>query len=470
MDVNGFPLPASIFERYMLLDDRPSHPMQSFLEIELRGDLSVAALQHSLPEALARHPLMSSTICRSGSTDFHWQFCSTPPVIELLAAEAPLPLRTVLDLEQFSGLRLWVRPRRDGLSLILLVHHAVSDALGMLTFLMEWLALATGQKARLPESTVPALPTREDLRGIPAAFSRRQRWRNITRYLFGKPPVALALPEQNEQRQPDSVPAEESTYHTVCLTDEESDILKQAARSCQASLNDCLSAALFLTLQDWDRTHRPEPTSWPWRVLVPVNRRPSHQPFHSACNLIGYKMLTRSRKQVQGASSLLASIRDEMRPVRQHPRGVHNFVKMLSRVSRVGLLNRTVQRYDCFATVILSNLGDLDRYFAPLLDSAVGRPAVGGIGIHQIRCAPPRRPNTHLTIVAMTSGRTLQLVASRVSPGLDDAMTLEFLQKFRETMGRLAGEVLAGNRPATVRNSLQVELMQNSPCPPSPSS
>lgn len=451
MEFAGFPLPASIFERYMLLDDRPSHPMQSFLEVDLQGELPVTALQDTLPAALARHPLLSSTIRWSRRTACDWHFSTSPPTIMLLSPGESPPPQPALNLEQAPGLRIWVRPGPSGLTVILLVHHAACDALGMLTFFMEWLLLATGNGHRLPEDSVAALPHREDLHQIPAAFSWRQRWRNIARYLLGKPPLPLALPDQHEKTTPDS---SESAYDVVRFSAEEFEDLKQAARDDGASINDCLAAALFLTIRDWDHDYRSQPSRRPWRILVPVNRRPVDQPFFSACNLIGYKMLTRTAGDTESFPMLLKSIREEMAAVRKSPRGVHSFVKMLSRFDRLGLLKRTIQRYDCFATVILSNLGNLDRYYAPIAEQESGRLSLGDIQVRAIRCAPPRRPQTQITIVALTCGGELQLVSSRLGPGLNGPQTLEFLQRFRRTLLRAVREL---PRSPVTRDRLEQE-------------
>jgi len=446
----NFPLPLSVFERYMLLDDRPSHPMASFLEVDLQGDLSQTELQSALSAALVRHPLLNSQVRRDADGKLRWHVCPQAIQIQMLNAGESPPKSLRFDLEKEPGLRIWARKTSCGLDLILQVHHATSDALGMLTFVMEWLAQATGQDANLPPESVAELCRREDLSGVQATFPLRRRLRNICRYLFGRSPAPLAIPGTSppvhsvEQDGPDH-----HFYHVVRLTQMEFRELRARAHRAHVSLNDWLTTALFQSIAQWNAfsvnqsseksASGQQPGVAPWRVLIPVNRRGATQRFLSACNRIGYKMLTRPRNETDSFPQLLESIRNEMAPIRKNPAGVHNFVKMLRLFARLGLLHRTVRRYDCFSTVILSNLGDISQYFQPLFPVQNerlknGKLAAGPVTIQAIRCAPPRRPNTHLTIVAMTYGGELQLISSRISAGLMDTHTLNFLQLFRETI------------------------------------
>jgi len=446
-ELTNFPLLLSVFERYMLLDDRPSHPMASFLEVDLQGDLSQAELQSALSAALVRHPLLNSQVQRDTDGKLRWHIRPESIQIQTLNVDEHPPKSLEFDLALEPGLRIWTRKTTRGLDLILLVHHATSDALGMLTFIMEWLALATGEVANLPPESMAELCRREDLTGVQATFPLRMRVRNICRYLFGRSPAPLALPETS---QPVRAAEPESFYHVVRLTQSEFCRLKERAHQAHVSLNDWLTAALFQSLARWNdlstnhasenlRSDQQPSGARPARVLIPVNRRGATQRFLSGCNCIGYKMLTRPQNEIGSFPRLLESIRDEMAPIRKNPAGVHNFVKMLRLFARLGLLHRTVRQYDCFATVILSNLGDVSQYFQPLLPLHNGGPkngklTAGSVSIQAIRCAPPRRPNTHLTVVAMTYGGELQLISSRISSGLTDAHTLNFLQLFRETI------------------------------------
>jgi len=462
-DGNKFSLKASVFERYMLLDDRPSHPMSSFLEVDFRGEISREQLENALPAALVRHPLLNSIVREDPHGECRWEVASAPSRIQLLKQNEHPPRDLLLNLRESPGLRIWLRPgfQAEEQTVILLVHHATSDALGMLTFFMEWLVLATGQGSRLGLASVHELGNRENFGDTPPAFPLQRRLRNITRYLFGKSPETLALPDPYPHDSPvSSSLGPESSYHVVRFSKEESQHLRMTARQQRASLNDLLTAGLFLTVQDWNRHSRTFPSLQPWRIVVPVNRRSVSQRMLSACNLIGYKMLTRGPELPVRFVELLHSIREEMEPVRRHPQGVYQFVRMLRFFDRFGLLHRTVQRYDCFATVILSNLGDLSRYFGNLLPEHHGLLTSGPVTITGIRCAPPRRQHSHATIVAVTYGRELQLISSRISPGLDDVQTRTFLERFRMRLLQEMGKL----------NSEAIPTLESGVSPPEPSS
>ncbi|WP_437229534.1 hypothetical protein SH661x_001494 [Planctomicrobium sp. SH661] len=429
MNDHSLPIPLSVFERYMVLDDRPSHPMASFLEIDLQGPMTVDQLQAALPQALNRHPLLKSIVKPDGAGGLSWVESPQPILIQATDDSGPMELPPRLDLTESPGIRIWYRKTVSGVTVICYVHHATCDALGMLTFFMEWFALAAGTSGKLPVESTKQLLRREDFSGAKAAFPLQQRLKNIARYLWGHPPVPLAIPVSPT---PNEVSRSSSAYHVVRFSPDEFTSLQQSARRHGCSLNDWLAAALFSTIADWQIESHKDDSQHPWRVLIPVNRRSSEERYLSACNYIGYKMLTRSAKETGCFSQLMAGIREEMAPVRREPRGVYSFVKVLTLMHRFGLLKRTVDRYDCFATVILSNLGDVGNYFAPLFEVRESQLRAGETCIQSIRCAPPRRPNTHATIVAMTYAGEFQLISSRISPGLDDAQTLEFLERYRD--------------------------------------
>src|SRR5262245_65459356 len=67
-----FPLPLVPFERYMVTDDWPSHPMTIPVVLEFKGELQQEALIVALREALVNHPLLRSYLDMSSGLPPQW--------------------------------------------------------------------------------------------------------------------------------------------------------------------------------------------------------------------------------------------------------------------------------------------------------------------------------------------------------------------------------------------------------------
>ena len=70
-----FPLPLTVFENYLRLDDRPAYPMTIPVEIELQGEVLPAAFEAAWEEAIQRHPLFSCLLDTSTKPLPSWKYC-----------------------------------------------------------------------------------------------------------------------------------------------------------------------------------------------------------------------------------------------------------------------------------------------------------------------------------------------------------------------------------------------------------
>ena len=443
---SSFELPCSAFEQYMLIDDRPSHPMSSYLEVEISGPLHTDSLREALHKVLERHVLLHSRVRMIEGVYCDWIPEAIPLDIEVVT-DGKSPDYGRMDLRKRCGLRVWLFPGTPTSRLVLDVHHATCDALGMMTFLIEWLAVYGGREDQLPPPTLKRLAGREDLSRVSASYPLVRRIANVTRYLFRETPRPLvntpAPTRSNEESSQVASPTCDgdakaaqppSAYHAVKLNREELQQLRSAARARGVTLNDWMCAVLFQTIHHWNVDYG-ETARGPYRIVVPVNRRSAEERFLSACNKIGYKMLTRRGRQLERLDELLSSISLEMQPVRESPDGVHSFLKMLRLMSRMGILPHVVGRFGTFATVVFSNVGNVTEYFSPILERTPdGKLESGSIRVESFRCAPPRRLNTNNTIAAFSYGEELHLVSSRLGRGLDADQTLEFLNRFHDDL------------------------------------
>ncbi|MBX3439464.1 MAG: hypothetical protein KF861_18390, partial [Planctomycetaceae bacterium] len=143
-----FPLVSTSFERYMLADDRPSHPMAAFMEIDVRGRVQTELLLKAFDLAVDRHPLLRACTQPDRWGRPLWQLTS-PRSPDVAGWGVPLTCSDAegggeqFDMRAGTGMRTWIRQAVDRTHITIQVHHACSDAVGKLTFLSDWLSLYT---------------------------------------------------------------------------------------------------------------------------------------------------------------------------------------------------------------------------------------------------------------------------------------------------------------------------------------
>ena len=428
-----FPLPCSAFERYMLADDRPSHPMGAFMEFDLSGHLDAERLQAALKEVIRRHPLLNATVNSLVSRPT-WRVSSGVPELTLVTdSQQRLLEEEHRDLTRDSGFRAWLCTQGDRSTLTIHVHHACADALGMMTFVFEWLALATGRQ--LPDENIAALRDREDLGNFKSSYSRWRRLQVIGGVLLGGAPEPLRVPTNPEAETPP-----QPGCCGVRLDCQEFRQLKERAKEFSVSINDWLVAALFLAIDAWNSeglptsSRRADAIGSRLRVIIPVNRRERHEVYATAMNKIGYKLLNRTMTSRTVFEDLLRGIGEEMDVVRGNPQGVHSFLKVLQLSDRMGVLPWLVRSRTCMASIVFSNLGDVSRTFTSLLENDQGRLSTGDVVVEGIRSAPPRRPGTHATVAVFGYAGELHLFSRGDGRGLSHPDTHAFLELYRRTI------------------------------------
>ena len=138
-----FPLPLTAFERYMLADDRPSHPMAFAVKLRLGGQIGRDLFERSLRYALGRHPLLHALIDSADRYHPYWiPAGDLPPDVDWDTAAAPLKCTpsVSIDLTSRPGLRVWVRQGEREAEVTFEFHHACCDGLGAARFIGDILA------------------------------------------------------------------------------------------------------------------------------------------------------------------------------------------------------------------------------------------------------------------------------------------------------------------------------------------
>ena len=476
----------------MLEDDRPSHPMTGVHELTLRGPLETAELGAAVEAVRRRHPLLRRIVDTTAGSPA-WVRpgaggTGTAVRIDRAPAGTPRthPRGDWLDLRREIGLRVWVRdeaPDEDGAPrcrLSVAVHHCCADALGGLTFLFDLFAhlgAARGGPPPPPPPDPDRLPLRGRFHDRPGRLpglpkGRANLWVHLLIGLRGmavRATLPLAPSPGDERRRPgresSALPVDRVSPPRIArLSREETDRFRAAAKARGVTMNDLILRDLFVSLRTHnlavgadDLTPGGEPGFL--RVSVPVNlrgrddlpgsvRRPAARARGgglSVANKIGMALLTRAPRLTEDPEALLASVHEEMAWVRRTERG-RRFVEAIRLAHRV--LGRTPERIvgeNCYATAVLSNIGDLSRVIPPALRDAEDRlyaPAADPgrrLTALDYATASPGRPRTRATVLVATYAGRLRLNLwtdpREIAPAHADALLADLAARVRRSAG-----------------------------------
>ncbi len=317
-----FPLPLGPLEEYMLCDDRPSYPMSGAFRMRFKGYLEQNAFEKSVRAVMGRHPLLRATVApaRRG-----WRWIDNPgwtPTVQWQAKSNAygFPNTGYLALTEQPGTRLWVVEHPHGHDVILQVHHACGDALGVAGVMEDLLvgyALAKGGKAgaasyrrldpdrllrrnSLPVSVLEA-PTfaSKQLVGL---LGVREFFMHAPDPLLGsKSPPSNHLPPADF---PSPLTVEWDKHQTVRL--------QTAARAQGVSVGVLLLRDLFLTLHAWRKEQRIGQGA-PWlRIAVPMGLRSAVHRDMSMADAMSMVFLDRRLSHLKDRRRLMRSIHLQM--------------------------------------------------------------------------------------------------------------------------------------------------------------
>jgi hypothetical protein len=401
-----FPLPLTTFEKYMLLDDRPDYPMVFALQLKLSGDIHRPAFESSFEEALARHPLLCALVCGSWRTGLAWKLAEERrPFLDWDRIGIPIgdSRGERIDLRCEVGLRGWVRQGDGSVEATLQFHHACCDGLGAFQFLADLLA-AYGKRTALEERPptllpcdLPSLLRREEHAAAAISAPKgpdrsiRTGIRDIAR-LLGRRLVVLGPSDAGLRGNSESGHFPEIFWHE--FDPSETNRLGEAGARQSVTVNDLLVRDMFQCLQAWIAEQASESSSRWLRIAVPVSLRTGENDCSSAANQVSYNFLTRDRHRCDNAAELLRGISQENQPDLRRWRSLM-FLRGFRCLSHMPqAIPRYMDAKRCFATVVLSNLGDISRTFGSLFSSRSGKIVAGNLVLESVIGAPPVRANT----------------------------------------------------------------------------
>jgi NRPS condensation-like uncharacterized protein len=330
-DARVFPLPLSDFEYYMLVDDRPSHPMVFVMVVHLSGCLDRTAFQLAVASAVTRHPLFDSVVQPVAGRGWCWVRRSQPGVtIEWRRvsedAQADSPVTRIpepvtiraIDLYHNRGLEIQVDEAETCSRIAFHLHHACCDGIGGLQFIGEILArygqLLTEDGERSPEfedTSMAALLLRG--KGDGCADDVRRPKKSLMRSLAKAGRLIFRRPVPLTAKYGVSNPAatnavQPCAIRTLALPRSVSRQLQSLAVHRQVSVNDLLLREMLLQIYNWNQACGGISGN-PWlRVAVPVSMRTSVHQRMPAANLVSYAFVTRRAADCHDPEQLLDSI------------------------------------------------------------------------------------------------------------------------------------------------------------------
>lgn len=425
-----FPLRLSDFEYYMLMDDRPSHPMVFVMVVHVSGALSETPFRTSLRELVDSHPLHGCRVQQlSGkgwcwvplplsddrwSGILHWE-----TVAEVTAREFVPPVIS-LDLRNEPGIRVDVFAAENCAQIVMYLHHSCCDGIGALQLIGELFA-RYGQKtaapdAKRPDFQLPSPALLLERENYTAGDSSAQRQKKSLTRIIGKvsrlllrAPVTLACSAELSAADPTRIrhskrslnPIDQHAIQSRLLPKSLHRTLRAAATQYGVSLNDFLIREMTLHIRDWNRRAGLAFGRRWIRLAIPLSMRTTRHDNMPAANVVSYALVTRREIDCENPDELLQSIHQQTSDVLFNREGI--VCLKLFRVLRKipGAMKLFLNFKTVLSTAVMANVGDVRRRFNGRFPLQKGRWIAGNVVIEQIHGVAPVRPNT---LAAMSIG------------------------------------------------------------------
>jgi hypothetical protein len=442
-------LPLTPFEEYMLCDDSPEHPGCFFLRLRLSGPSNRTALDAALASAIARHPLLASTVVESKRSQLNWKpIPNHVPAIQWQAPHASGGLfgSSHLDLHMQPGVAVLGYETCSGIDLLFQFHHSSCDGIGGLQLIEDFLCAYHDASSQAAE-TGGGQAHQTTLRRIDPEYLANRgkfgltRWQHLKKIrkqgvsLYGiwhfltRTPTKLVsfAPAASLSEQPRLFPT--SMAHTFTVV--ETKLLLAEARASGTTLNNLLIRDLLLAIGDF-RTEERGGDARQWlRLSIPMNlRRPNGTNF-SAANVVSMVFVDRQTKDLSDSHAVLKSVHRQMQQIKDLELGLTfplslRIAKWLpggrTRIRRMS--NDT----NCRCTAVLSNLmRPLSEVPLPRRD---GKIVVGDCVLDEFEFLPPVRQGTQASFGAATYGDRLSIAMHYDSRVMIASDAQELLTRF----------------------------------------
>lgn len=459
-----FPLPLSDFEYYMLVDDRPSHPMVFVMAAQLSGAFQQSALQQALDELIQCHPFLNCRVADIPGRGWCWTPLTTcaaaatsPGRLEWIDGDEPsvtefVPQVRSIDLRSEAGLQVVVRASRTQARLVLYIHHVCGDGIGGAQILGELLA-RYGQKTVAADAKRPVfdevrkelLLERENYDAGDATAERqkkslRKTVGKISRLLLRKP-VMLAPSVVSAAPTSASALASAPAIQEAVVSKASHRKLRAVAARHGVSINDLFIAQFLLHIRRWNSRTRPDTGKCWIRLSIPVSMRTRVHDHMPVANVVSYAFVTRRQRECDDMDALVKSIHRQTGDVVFNREGIVclKIFKVLRKFP--GGMKMFLSLKSCLSTAVLANIGDIRRRFSGRFPLDNGKWIAGNVLVERLTGVAPVRPNTRAAVSIGEYAGELSISLRTDAAMINVADSQRFLQEFVEALECLVSEV-----------------------------
>jgi hypothetical protein len=426
-----FPFRMTSIEKYHFFDDSAEFPNHFFARFVFSGRLSRGVLEESYRLAVMRHIRGNAIARKKFGGRWVWAERDEPLTDIEFSESEELEFRR-LDLRTEPGYLAKCFLTSDRAVVMMQVHHALTDGLGGLAFVRDWLVMY--------DNLVNGRAVDEGLRPLnPEMLLQRQRIGVWSWYYFKqlwRQPIALFGAAKFLMRRfetlanppplgtlPNLVP------QTASLTVERETIqhLKRELARHKATLNDFLLATLYVALSKQELESSPKAC---WRVIVPISIRERSEQAMPTANRTTLVQLDRLSRETNDLWGLTRGIHFELGIIRgwMLDRIFLMAIRLMS-VSNTWLAANARSRKPR-ATTLLTNLGK--PFVRSGLPTSDGKIQVGDAQLESADLLPPVRDYLPISFSAMQYCGALKITAHVDTRVFD----LASAQRLLDTWGR----------------------------------
>ncbi|MBQ6107875.1 MAG: hypothetical protein IJK97_06665, partial [Thermoguttaceae bacterium] len=408
-------------------------------------------VEKALKGVWERQPLLRSHAVRRGRRLEWAPSTELPEIIWKNADSTPdalnasgFPSMRPIDLFQETGCRVYVveSERENWMKILFQFHHSVSDGLGEMQILGDFVTLYAIAAGLIPPETqlrpldFSKLPLTRRVGWSLASYFRNyfHSTRTTRALLFGR--SNPLIPHTPKPRTEPTGPY--PFLQSLPLTQDETRQYVQKAKKLGVTVNDLLLRDFFRTIDQWRVQEKKDFPKGATRVMVPMSiRGPQHDGLPSV-NIVSSVFLDRKKREMAGdPQKLLEGIHREMEWVKRHDQK-YVFVLALHIGRKLGgFLSWSLKSRRCRSTGVLSNLGRV-MGLAPVPRNEDGTIQLGTSRLEFIDAAPPIRSQTMISFSALTYANALRLCLRYDQNFLTTADAESFLAAFYRNLNEKA--------------------------------
>ena len=356
-----FPLPLTSMERFHLLDNSDDAPNYIYCRLEFAGTIQAEHAEQALRSTIQRHPIMGSEIKnKDGKLAWHWNPELRKPIDWQELATDSVDLPELTD----SLWRVVARQRDNKTTFWMYGIHVLSDGIGAISFVTDWLKiyhnLCADQPAthRLRKLDQNLLKHRGNL-GLLKGSYLKHLWKQplgfygALKFVFRKAAVFSASSNKKAwdyKTQPVVIGDWIDAKATEQLTAE--------AQRRNVSLHSLLLGHYFVHLHHWCQTYHSDQTKKWIRVIHPFNIRDYADRRMTTTNRAAIVQIDRRDKDFDDFQGLVENLDREVSVIHRWQLSKLFLISIRMMSAIPGMLRRSATDKKSRGTSVFTNLSE----------------------------------------------------------------------------------------------------------------